>query len=304
MKNIIKKTIISAAAIALFTGCGPIVEVPTAHVGKINTKAGLQDGLIQPSTIRLNSIVAPGSIPDKLILVETSDTQVKESLTLFMPEDKLNLLIEVRGTMSISANSGNVDKIFTKVTPEPINDRVSRIDSEVVYKTYGEPIVREIVRIVISRHKIDEILSNRERIGSDLFKEVNAALKETPIVFSQFGLADLQPPKIIIEAQEAAKEKEVAISKAEAQKAIDLQAAESAYEVARKRQQTELLEAETQVLIEKKLAEGVNSAYITQRALTIWENFSTNSNKTILLMPTDAFRNPALLIGALEQINK
>ena len=37
------------------SGCGPVIEVPPAHVGKITTGSGLQEGLIAPSKIRLDS---------------------------------------------------------------------------------------------------------------------------------------------------------------------------------------------------------------------------------------------------------
>lgn len=288
---------------SVVTGCGPLCEIPPAHVGKINTSGGLQEGIIPPSSIRLNMAILPGSIPDKLIIAEAGDYQIKESMVLFMPKDKLNLTIEVRGIVSISPKESNANKIFSRIKPQQINDRIGIITGNSVYGIYGQNTVREVVRSVLSNYNIDSIMANREALGIELFKKINSALAETPLVFSSFGLADIQPPDIIVKAQEATKEKEVLITKAEAQKQISLAEADAALEVAKKNQERQLLEAETQAAIDKVLSKSVNSAYISQRALTIWEQISTNTSKTLIFVPSGQITDSAYFLGAIGQIN-
>ena len=40
-------------ATTALSGCGTAVEVPPAHVGKLSTESGLQEGIIHPSKFRL-----------------------------------------------------------------------------------------------------------------------------------------------------------------------------------------------------------------------------------------------------------
>ena len=85
----------------LLTGCGELVEVPPAHVGKILTKSGYQQGLKGPSRFRLPYDFLN---PPKLILAEVSDHGLREQMKVFMPKDQLNLSFDVRGTFAISSD--------------------------------------------------------------------------------------------------------------------------------------------------------------------------------------------------------
>ncbi|KOR32472.1 hypothetical protein TI05_07075 [Achromatium sp. WMS3] len=281
----------------LLNGCGQVAEIPPAHVGKLSTPSGLQKGIIYPSKIRLSSFCVTC---DNLILAEASDYPVKESMQIFMPKDKLNLQVDVRGTFSISNDPQNIDNIFARIPAQPINDRLSKITTMQVYVTYAQPIVRETVRSVITRYDIMQIMSNRDVISQELAKLVSKRLQGTPITTIRFGLADMQPPQVILEAQEAAKKREIEIQRAEADKLVKLKEAEAAYEVALKQQQVDLKEAETQVLVNQKLSEGVNSAFVAQRALRILEKLAESNNKVIFL-PTEALSNPAILLGPINQ---
>ena len=86
----------------VLTGCvGAKVEVPPAHVGKILTKNGFSPETIPPSKFRL-----PWCFYwcDRLVLLEASDTMLKEEFDLFMPLDELKLGVEVRGTFTIPSD--------------------------------------------------------------------------------------------------------------------------------------------------------------------------------------------------------
>jgi hypothetical protein len=291
------KSMIAVLGAVLLVGCGPLVEIPPAHVAKLSTAGGLQQGLIQPSRLRLD--LAVGASYDTLILVETADKPIKETMKVFMPKDQLNLDMEVRGIVSVSPDEGNVEKIFSRVTPQPKAERVSYIDADQVYSIYGQNPIREVARTVVTKYSIDEIMQNREKIGQELFIAVRETLKGSPITVLDFGFADLQPPQVIVQAQEARKEREVAILKADAEKQVKLKQAEAALEVAQKQQEVDLKEAETQVLVEGKLSSAVSEAFVTQRALKIWESLATNDAKTII-MPAEAIKNPALLMGTVN----
>jgi F0F1-type ATP synthase epsilon subunit len=143
-------------------------------------------------------------------------------------------------------------------------------------------------------------MENRDSISIELTAAVRAQLADTPIGVVQFGLADCQPPAVIVQAQENAKEREIAIQKAEANKQVALKEAEANYEVAIKQQQVDLKEAETQVLVERKLSEGVNKAFVAQRALRVLEKLADSDNK-VFFLPQETFSNPALILGAVQE---
>ena len=296
MKRIITLLALVVAT-PLLVACGTTVEVPPAHVGKLSTESGLQSGIIQPSKLRLSDWCLTC---DSLILAEASDYPIKEEMPIFMQQDTLNLTVEVRGTAAISSDEVNVEKVFGRIpaTPTGEGSRVSKIGMQTVYVTYAQPIIRETTRTVITKYNIKQVMENRDAIGQEIWQVVRERLKATPITMTQFGLADVQPPGVIVEAQEKAKSREIAINQAEADKQVALKVAEAAYEVAVKQQMVDLKEAQTQVLVEQKLSEGVNQAFVAQRSLRVLEQLAKSDNK-VFFLPLEAFTNPALLLGTV-----
>jgi regulator of protease activity HflC (stomatin/prohibitin superfamily) len=279
--------------------CGARVEVPTAHVGKIKTEAGLEEGLKYPSSFRLPASLV---VKNELVLVETSHFSVDEKIQLFMPKDQLNLTFDIRATMFIDPERS--EELFARLTARQTDqDRVLLIPATTVYETYGSQLVRSKVRTVLSEYTIAEIMAKRETINDELAKAMTDLFsgKKYPIGVIQFGLADIQYPEIIIKAQELAKEREVQIQTAEAQKAVQLKEAEAALEVARKQQEIDLVEAETQVLVEQKISEAVSEAFVTQRALKVLDKMADNPNKTFIL-PMEAFTQPEMLMGIYSDV--
>lgn len=296
MKNTTRalSAILLVAATMTFVSCGQRVEVPTAHIGKIKTAEGLEEGLKYPSSFRL-----PPSIASKneLVLVETSHFPVEEQIQLFMPKDKLNITFDVRGTFYISPEQS--EELFDRMTARQTNEsRVLLISANDVYQTYGQQLIRSKVRSIISRYSITELMDAREEVSDELASEITTMFqgKKYPLGVIQIGLADIQYPDVIVKAQELAKEREVAIETAEAQKLVALKEAEAELEVARKQQEIDLVEAETQVLVEDKLSEAVNDAFVTQRALKILDKMADNPSKSFIL-PMEAFQRPEMLMG-------
>lgn len=295
MKRILTALFLVIGAFSL-TACGETVEVPTAHVGKISTANGLKEGIITPSKLRLSNLCMTC---DDLIIAETSDYQVKESMVLFMPKDQLNLTIEVRGTLATSEEQGDLEQIFARVSAQPLSARVDVIPSMKVYETYAQQIIREKVRSVVSEYTIAELMANRDSISIEIRDTVVSALDGRPVKVLNFGLADLQPPEIIVTAEEKRKQREIAIREAEADKEIRLKQAQADLEVAELQQSVELKEAETQVMVEKKLKEGFSQAYVAQRGLRILESIANSDNKVILL-PSDAITDPSIMMGLTQ----
>ena len=51
----------------------------------------------------------------------------------------------------------------------------------------------------------------------------------------------------------------------------------------------------------QKLAEGVNDAFVTQRWLKVMDQLSKNPDGRVIILPFEAMKNPALLMGTFNQ---
>lgn len=310
MKRSIKTTLAVTLASVFLAACGPQVEVPTAHFGKRTDANGLRAEIIPPSKFRLERFCL---VCDSLILLQAPDLGFKESMTIWMPKDDLNLTVDVRGIASIAPNENTINRVFSRIdADQKIDSRVSRISMDKVYMTYAYPVIRRVVRSTISNYSIGFIMEHKEEVSTELEKQVGIALKSTPVGISNFGLADVQPPELIVTAKAQAKEREIAIQKAEADKQVALRTAEANkevalkraeadYEVAQQQQRVDLKEAETQVLVNMKLSEGVNEAFVVQRSLKALEALSKNPEGKMIILPMEALRNPGMIMGITNQ---
>jgi SPFH domain / Band 7 family len=247
-------------AIAL-TACGERVEVGPAQVGKIMTKDGYREGVIPTSKFRLDPCVA---YCDKLVLLDVSDKSIRENMTVFMPQDKLNLELGVQVTLTLADRP--IEKIFNSIphskqvisqteSGTEYHDRISVIGWERIYQTYAQQIVLTEVRQYISKYSIAEIASSLEKVNADLRVILQKHIQErTPFGVRYVGVTDIKYPKIITEAQENA-----------AQRREQIQQEEAQLEISRVKLQRELEEAQLQRKIEIEKAETEAHAQRIQR---------------------------------------
>lgn len=276
-----KFAVISLLAVSMAACVGPREEVPVASVGKILTPSGFEEGLIQPSSIRLDFCWAWQAC-DKLVVLETPDRPKLENLQLFMPKDNLNLVFEVR--FNALVDPANVEHVFKSVTSEQIHSRLKYIPFDMVYDTYGKPTIRGVVRNVMSKYTISEVMANREAISIEVANAVEKRLQEnkSPLKIVRFELANIQPPEIIVKAQEAAAEREIEVQKAEADAKIELTKAERELEVAKKQR---LVKRERALALKEEneiAAKVVSPAWLKMRELEVLEKIANSGNSLII----------------------
>lgn len=273
--------VLAAGLAMLLAACGERVQVPPAHVGKVLTKNGYKPDTVQPSKFRLDACFA---YCDALILVEVSDTGMKETFRLFMPEDQLNMSFDIRFTMSVRNDPASIDSLFARVPPDMSYESLEGYDadgiirSDKVYVTYGQPVLRETVRTVVSKYKINEVASSREAINAEVFDAVTRALKGTPIAVKRLAFADVQFPEVIVRAKEAAAERRTAIQRAEAEKQVMLVKMQTDLEKARaeraiRRERAEAAREENAIY-----ADSVTDKYLQYRRLEVLELLAKNPN--------------------------
>ena len=296
MNNFVR--FLGVVLMALFlSGCGEFVEVPPAHVGKVLTKNGYKPETVPPSRFRLPFCVV---YCDSLIVSELSDTGMKESFKLFMPKDQLNMSFDVRFTMSIRDDQKSVDTIFDRV---PSNRMISNDNSNVryvhgiipsikVYRIYGQPVLREVIRTVVAGYKINEIASSRESINAEVYEKVSAALNGTPIAVKRLAFADIQFPEVVVNAKVKAAERRAEIQQVEAERQVVLVKMNTRLESAK---------AERAVRRERALAakeenaifsESVTEKYLSYKRLEVLLAMAENSNT--VFVPFEALGNLGL----------
>ncbi len=285
--------VLMALAITAVACSTTTIEVPPAHVAKLQTKSGLAEDIIQPGLIKLQNRC---SGCDQIIIAEVSDYAVEESMRVFMPTDQLNLQVDVRGIYRIDPTKFN--EVFARIPAQDTgnvrvvqggdgtSNRVKFITMRQAYETYAKQVVREATRTVLTRHSIIHVMQNRESVGAELHQQVIDSLDVTPLEPTIFGFADIQPPDIIVTANEQKREREIAIERAEAEKLVALTQAEAEREVALKQQEIDLIEAETQKLVQDVLNQSVSPQFVTQRYLRVLQALAENENT--VFVPFDA----------------
>ncbi len=263
-----KKTALfaGAAAAALLLSlmfAGERVEIPPAHVGKIMTKDGYQEALIPTSKFRLSPCWA---YCDRLVMLDVADKAYQENMSIFIPEDKLNLDVSVRATLSI--NPQKTADLFNTISPTSGSHSTSIIANEQVYRTYASQIIQAEVREYLSQYSIGQIASSNEKINADLGLRLSKAIEaRTPFSVRHVGITNLKYPDIITKAQEAAAERREAIQQEEAQTQVSAARLERELREARLQRAIEKEKAETEALAQATLAASVDSRVLELRKL-------------------------------------
>lgn len=279
MKKLLAPILAVAAALAL-AGCGSKVEVPPASVGKIMTTAGYKADAIPTSKFRLD-VCMPWEACDKLVTLDISDNSYKESMTLFMPADKLEMAFDVRMTLAVAPDK--YDEMFNRLPPTQVNGREYKIPLSKAYTVYAQQIIRTEAREYLAQFSIAEIASNREAINAALSEKLTAAIKKrTPFQVQYIALANAQYPEIITQAQERAAERREQIQQEEAQLEISKVQLERQLQEQKMRRAIDLERAQAEAEVNRILADSITPEYITYRSLDALDKIATSDNKVFV----------------------
>lgn len=263
-RNLIGAFAIAVAVVGL-SGCVEKVEVPPAHVGKIMTKDGYQDNLIPTSKLRLDACWA---YCDRLVVLDVADHAYQENLNIFIPEDKLNLGVSVKTTLSI--NPKKTTELFSSVPPTEQSSYLSLIESNKIYTTYASQIIQTETREYLSQFSIAQIASSNEKINSELRDRLSRVIQErTPFSVRYVGLTNIKYPQIIISAQEASAERREAIQREEAQLQVSKVQLERELQEQKMKRLIEKEKADTEAEAQRVLATSVDPRVLELKKLEI-----------------------------------
>jgi len=301
MTNLLK-IVTAILFVMILTGCGTRVEVPPAHVGKIMTKDGYQENLVPPSKFRLSPCVM---YCDRLILLDTSDKTVQESLDIFIPEDKLNLGLGIQSTLSL--NPQLTESLFGTLQPSESTGDVSTIRWETIYNTYAKQIILTETREYISKYSIAEIASSLDKVNADLRVILQDKIKErTPFTVRYVGITNVKYPDIITAAQENAAERRERIQQEEAQLNISKVTLERELQETRLKRQIELEKAEIEAQAQRIQREVVDEKVLALRRLEnerlMLERWNGTLPETVVINGSDS--SNGILLNMLQKGKK
>lgn len=290
MKQITKRIvalIISVTALSTLTGCS-VEQIPPAHKAKVLTTNGYSPDIMEPQNYWLWG-------KDRLVLIETSTKAMTEPMSVVM-KDKLTLTFDVKFRARIGGSDATVNAMFNDISPSAVSNNILLVDLNAVYKTYGQMLVRNISRVVVSKYDTENVALNYERISSEIYEKMAEALKSTPIEMSDVVLGNIEYPAVITEAVNTAKSRDLAIKEAEAQARIDLKKKEAEKVLAQEQASIDLIKAESLRDQNKTIAAGLSDNLIKYRALEVQEKMAEKLGNagSVVMVPYDAMSNPAV----------
>jgi len=272
MKYIIKWFLVIFIC-ATIAGCS-FETVPPTSKGKILTTSGYQPDVLEPGKYTLFG-------RDELVILQTNTNVYKERVNVVLA-DKLTLSAEVRFRGRIAGNDKVINSMFNDIVP----DENSVVSFDKVYQIYGAMAVRNKTREIISQYNVEDVHKNYARLSKEIGAALVKALKATPLEISDCALGDIAYPKVVTDAINAAKERDLAIKKEEAQAKIELVRKKNERILAEANYQIEITNAKAIRDKNKIIGEGVTPALIELRRLEVLEKMSENKNA--VFMPIEA----------------
>lgn len=276
------KVAIAGLMLTTLTACGQLVEVESAHLGKVLTKDGYLEEVIPQRRFRLDPCWAPGSVCQRLVVVDVSDRSSVEPLReLFMPEDRLQMDFEVGVTYTVDRTQ--VDQLFEMMPISEERGSTSRISIENTYDTYVRRIVRTEARNFLTQFKIDDIASNLNTINAQLSSHIREAVEsQTPITIRYVGLDSIDYPEVIVKAQQRSAERNEDIRQEQAQLEVSRVRLERELEEERLQRLVDIERAEAAAEVHRILGDSMSDNYRDYRQLEVLEKLSTSDNKTFI----------------------
>lgn len=267
-------------------GCSFDTVPPTAK-GKVLTTAGYAPDVLQPGKYTLWG-------RDQMIVLETNTQTYLEKVNVVLA-DKLTLTADVRFRGRIAGNDKVINAMFNDITPGA--DMVVSFNE--VYAVYGKMAVRNKTREIISQYSVEDVHKNYTRISGELGVVLTEALSNTPLEISDIALGNIAYPKVVTEAIDAAKERELSIKKEEAQAQIELIRKKNERLLAEANYQVEITNAKAIRDKNKIIGEGVTPELIELRRLEVLEKMAENN--AAVFMPVEAMANSGAQMRMFSQ---
>ncbi len=240
-------------------------EVPAGYVGMVMTPDGLTGESLQPGRHRCY-------FRDRMYLIEMKEEVVSEPLSILCADDlNFKFDLKVRAKLKTADTNGIMDLFNRKganMKPMSVGGGNARVlGFETLYQTYVQPQARSIARGVVSKFATTEIRENREKIQQDIFERLEKAMQETPMEVPVVAASNFDYPKVITDAVEKRRKREIEIGEEKAKQAMELLRAENRMKLAERMKQVRQTEAEAEAIYYQIVGKALNKSYLQLREL-------------------------------------
>lgn len=182
------------------------------------------------------------------------------------------------------------------------------------------------IRAVLGSMELDQMLSNRDRINSDLLGKIDEATNPWGVKITRVEIKDITPPRDLVESManqmKAERDKRAQILNAEGAKQAAIEVAEgekraqilkaegkkeAAFRTAEAREREAEAEAKATHMVSKAISEGNPQAlnyFIAQKYTEALGKIATSDNQKLVLMPLEASNVIGSLAGISELLNE
>ncbi|MBL4940512.1 MAG: hypothetical protein JKY81_02470 [Colwellia sp.] len=244
--------------------------VPPTAKGKILTTAGYDTDIKEPGKYTLWG-------RDTMILIQTNTNTYKEVVNVVL-QDKLTLQAEVRFRGRLAGSKTVLNSMFNDIVPGEDN----MVSFNEVYKIYGRMAVRNKAREILSQYSVEDVHKNYSRLSGEIGKALIKALEGTPLEISDVALGNIAYPKVVTDAVEQAKKRELDIKKEQAQAAIDMVKKKNERILAEADYQIEITKAKAIRDANKIIGQGVTPELLKLRALDVQRAMAKNGSAVFI----------------------
>lgn len=240
--------------VAVFTGCSEYV--PPGYNGMVQTVDGLKGEILPPGKHECWG-------RDKMILWERAEVAKTEKLKILCKDD-LNFAFDLKLRAVVDADDPKtvmyiLDKQGSKIAWD---GSVGLLKFDVIYGTYIKDPGRSAARHVVSKYETTQIRENRKKIEKEIATAVKEAVMGTPVKITYIASSNFDYPKIITEAVEQRRKREIEIKTEKAKQAMELLKMDNRMALAQKRKAVRAAEAEADSVYMQILGKRLTPEYL------------------------------------------
>ena len=254
MKNL---TVVLLVIAAVSMGCTE--TVPPGYVGMVMQPSGLTGTPLQPGRHSCWG-------RDDMILIETKEFVQAEPLEILVADDlKFGFSLKIQSRLK-AKDGGAIKKLLNRQGSNMVDGKLS---VEPLYKTYISPPARSVARSVVSDYKTTEIRDNRDKIQKDIFEQLGKVLKGSPMELVAAYPSDFSYPKVITNAVELKRQREIEIDTEKAEQAKKLLKAKNRAELAQAEKLAKVKEAEADAAYNLIISKSITPTYLERLKINV-----------------------------------
>jgi hypothetical protein len=273
------RLVMGALMTLALAGCaGEQVTIQSGEVAKQLTAKGMEEGLRNPSSFRLDYCGATQACPRIVRLqVGRSTAEVKID-SLLLPKSNVDVTnITVGFQWRVRATQAQYNRIFADVSPAPVQGKSVEmlISSEMVWNTYGRRKAQAAVADAFNDLNVDQAIGIGTSLSAFVKAKVDAAMADTPIEIVELDVSNTDVSDEVIKAKRAL----FAIEDAKTRRILELQANQA---IEQQRQAFQVLRAKNDQAIAESL--GMTSGqYMCLKTMERLADAADDKNSTVVI---------------------